>query len=80
MKKEEDSYNNMLKSAEVLLKEATTKIGIALKEKYVVDIQAAKGVLESANSRMEKGRNRLQYCEQIRISLGKKKEYSCFYY
>ncbi|KAH3790851.1 hypothetical protein DPMN_169059 [Dreissena polymorpha] len=71
--KKEDAYNNVLKSAEVLLKEATTKIGIALKEKYVVDIQVAKGMLENANSRMEKGTNGLQYCEQKRNSLGKKR-------
>ena len=60
---EEKEFSNMLKSAEVLLKQATTKLSMALKEKDVIETQVAQGMLESAESRMEKGRKGIEDCQ-----------------
>ena len=69
---EEKEFSNMLKSAEVLLKQATTKLSMALKEKDVIETQVAQGMLESAESRMEKGRKWIEDCQQKRQDLNKR--------
>ena len=73
LKKEEEEFNNVLKSAEVLLKEATEKLSKALKAKNDLDIQVAQGMLESSENRMEKGRKGLQTCQQKRNEISKKR-------
>ena len=70
---EEKEFSNMLKSAEVLLKQATTKLSMDLKEKDVIETQVAQGMLESAESRMEKGRRGTEDCQQKRQDLNKKR-------
>ena len=73
LSKEEEEYNNVLNSAEVLLKEATKKLSAAMKAKNDLEIQVAQGMLESSENRMEKGRKGLQTCQQKRNELSKKR-------
>ena len=63
---EEKEFSNMLKSTEVLLKQATTKLSMALKEKDVIETQVAQEMLESAESRIEEGRKGIADCQQKR--------------
>jgi len=73
LRKEEEEYNNVLKSADVLLKEATKKLSAAMKANNDLEIQVAKGMLERSENCVEKGRKGLQTCQQKRNELSKKR-------